>query len=55
MVGRLETFTDNELERELTIAASTRGQLRFKRFEDLLAEAKRRKRSSGAKDGDPRA
>jgi hypothetical protein len=43
MVDRVETFTDDELERELTIAASTRGKLRIKRFEDLVAEASRRR------------
>ena len=54
IIDRPETFTDDELERELTIAASTRGQLRLKRFENLLAEAKRRGRVSDAEYGDPK-
>jgi hypothetical protein len=33
---------DNELEAELTIAASARDHLRMDRYEELLAEAERR-------------
>jgi len=32
-------LSDEELDRELTIAASTRGRLRFDRYEQLLDEA----------------
>lgn len=35
-------FENDELERELTIAASARGRLRFDRFAVLLAEGQRR-------------
>jgi hypothetical protein len=41
-VDSLVDLEDDELERELTIAASTRGRLRFDKFEVLLAEGKRR-------------
>jgi hypothetical protein len=42
-VGYLDELANDELERELTIAASAPGRLRFARFEELLAEAKRRR------------
>jgi hypothetical protein len=32
-------LSDDELDRELTIAAGTRGRLRFDRYEQLLTEA----------------
>lgn len=34
-----DQLSDDELDRELTIAASTRGLLRFDRYEQLLSEA----------------
>jgi hypothetical protein len=42
-VGCLHELGNEELERELTIAASAPGRFRFERFEELLAEAKRRR------------
>jgi hypothetical protein len=37
-------LSDDDLDRELTIAASTRGRLRFDRYEQLLDEARDRGR-----------
>jgi hypothetical protein len=47
-------LSDEELDRELTIAASTRGRLRFDRYEQLLDEAIVRDRvaSSDASEDD---
>ena len=42
MNGRHEEVSNDELERELTIAASAIGRFRFDKFEELLAEARSR-------------
>jgi hypothetical protein len=49
MLARPEELSDVELDCELTIAAATRGHLRFDRYQELFDEAQLRGLVSGPK------